>query len=380
MRGVVAVVLVGIMVSSPAGADTPDPAVDLRHQMIEAVASAPGFTVTVAEGPASEAVVKVGHQGSVGLLNEAGTGQVQFVGTRKVIFLKGGPAFRRSLGRADARVLGRRWLALPTGDPKGLGYGGKFDGSAPAARAFAGLVSLRRVIAEMLNPQLAPVSLGERVVSGVALQGIQVGDAQVWATVETPLRIVSFTSLGAAGLVTDWGQEPAVTPPRRSVPVRKLPSHRVHRDHRGSHRHRRHQHYRDRGVQVGVGANGVTVGDPARRVRRLLGRPDSLEIGRNTFGAFRMWHYSQRFHVDLRDGRVVGVSVQSRRMRTAQGIGVGSTVAQVQRAYDPVCAQVAHDGDVCTLGDLLPGAVVTTLRASPGSRRISEVTVVRITD
>ncbi|MFN8125707.1 MAG: hypothetical protein U0R64_04275 [Candidatus Nanopelagicales bacterium] len=380
MGRVLAAVVAGclVLVATPAAAESPHQAPEVqRRSMIDAVRSTPGFTLNVDQGSGSSAVIHVSRRGSTGVLTSHTTGPLLFIATKGAVYLQGGPRFRHCLGAPNARTLGNRWLRLRAGDQRGLGYGGRYNGSVLAARAFQGLTSVRRLLTRLLSQASPVVDRGRSHVAGLPLRRIRVGRTSVWATDSGPLRLVSFRSAGFSGVITRWGVATRVRPPSHFLRAGRLPSARMKRQPvHGKPLARRS--YPDRGLVVGSGANGIRLGASGREVRMVLGPPGARKRGRNTFGPYRVWRYHQGFHVYLKAGRVVALSLQSATMQTRGGIGVGSTLAELRRAYDAECDTERSGAVLCTVGVLLPGDVVTSFRVPPGGHRIDLVTVVRV--
>ena len=95
-------------------------------------------------------------------------------------------------------------------------------------------------------------------------------------------------------------------------------------------------------IVPGVSIDGVRIGQSADQVRRVLGAPPHTAKGRE--GLVR-WDYTAHNHltVDLVNGKVVSVSVamipgQGRALdHTTEGIGLGSKVSAVEKAYPGHC-------------------------------------------
>ena len=112
---------------------------------------------------------------------------------------------------------------------------------------------------------------------------------------------------------------------------------------------------------------GAKLGMTQERVKQKLGRPDGRSYATSPIGNFR--------YVTLRYGRtkisfdgtkpssrVINLFTRSRLQRTASGIGVGSTRAQVKRRLPGVTCKVEYGVNHCYLGDFRPGERVTDFR------------------
>jgi hypothetical protein len=82
-------------------------------------------------------------------------------------------------------------------------------------------------------------------------------------------------------------------------------------------------------IVVGKSVAGVKLGMTKKMVRKALGKPD--EVSKINAGA---WNYTKpKLRVGFRKGRVTVLLTWDRKQKTGKGIGMGSTVEQVQAAY-----------------------------------------------
>ncbi len=130
------------------------------------------------------------------------------------------------------------------------------------------------------------------------------------------------------------------------------------------------------------GMLGVELGDSVTEVRDRLGAPDGIRFQENEIiGRQRLYFYGRTvvgFNGDDRDATVIFLSTRARRERLANGIGVGSTKAEVMRRVRNVKCPV-EEAFHCYLGRFEPGRRVTDFRF--GRRgRVNEITVGRVID
>jgi hypothetical protein len=110
-------------------------------------------------------------------------------------------------------------------------------------------------------------------------------------------------------------------------------------------------------------------------VRGVLGEPGSITRGRNEFGPYRVFHYF-RLEVTFQGNQnATAIKTWRKRERTASGIGVGSTKAELRDRVGGLHC----DGRVCWQGRLRAGARVTVFRLST-TDRISSVSVAFVID
>lgn len=133
----------------------------------------------------------------------------------------------------------------------------------------------------------------------------------------------------------------------------------------------------DHRVRPGEGAGGVRLGMSEAQVIKVLGRPQRRHALRTAQGAFvdLSWPGIRVRRWEGAGGRVIHVEVTDRGIRMPNGIGVGSTAADV-RAGLPTAA-CASGAAECTLGEPLPGNTVTTLRMGAAGR-VTHVSVQRV--
>ena len=119
---------------------------------------------------------------------------------------------------------------------------------------------------------------------------------------------------------------------------------------------------------------GVSIALSQAKVRAILGKPSKVVRGRNAFGRYVEYRY-RGLVLDFQGGNPLSsISTIRRTERTRRGIGVGSTRRAVRRRVRGArCGRT-----LCTVGQLLPGRIVTTFYLRRGIVR--RVSIARVLD
>jgi hypothetical protein len=126
------------------------------------------------------------------------------------------------------------------------------------------------------------------------------------------------------------------------------------------------------------GIDGVKLGQTAKKVRQIAGKPVRVVRGSNEIGSYTEYRY-RGLTVNFFGGpRVTAVSTRSRTQRTAGGIGVGSTEAELATAIPAVTCETFGAFRSCTLGTQEPGRRVTAFDLRNG--KVSRVLVSFVID
>lgn len=126
------------------------------------------------------------------------------------------------------------------------------------------------------------------------------------------------------------------------------------------------------------GIAGVSLGMSQARVRAVLGPPVRVVRGSNVFGRYTEFRYRGLSVAFQGDTAATGIDTTRRRERTATGVGVGSTEAQVRRGVRGVRCRTELGRRHCFVGRFLPGRRVTDFRLRRG--RVVSITVALVLD
>ncbi|HEX6662943.1 MAG TPA: hypothetical protein VF025_04665 [Gaiellaceae bacterium] len=131
-------------------------------------------------------------------------------------------------------------------------------------------------------------------------------------------------------------------------------------------------------IVVQHGVAGATLHMTKAQVRARVGAPTRVRTGRNDFGRYTEFVYSN-VTVSFQSGaRATAFRVSTHAERTADGIGVGSTEAAVKAGIAHVTCRTESGFRHCFVGRFLPGRVVTDFRIRNG--RVRSITIGYVLD
>lgn len=121
------------------------------------------------------------------------------------------------------------------------------------------------------------------------------------------------------------------------------------------------------------GIAGVKIGMTQAKVRSVLGAPKSIKHGSNDFGKYTLLKYGGLRALFQGNAVLTDVSTTRASDRTASGIGVGSSEAQVKAKVKGVKCKTDSGFRHCYLGKLTAGHRVTDFAIKRG--KVSRVDV-----
>jgi len=109
-------------------------------------------------------------------------------------------------------------------------------------------------------------------------------------------------------------------------------------------------------IQLELGIAGARLNNTKAQVKTALGEPKRVRNGTNDFGNFTEFLYVGKIRVIFQSGnRVTSVETRGLGDRTARGVGVRSTLAQVQNRIQGVNCEPIPGGRLCQRGLAEPG-------------------------
>ena len=115
-------------------------------------------------------------------------------------------------------------------------------------------------------------------------------------------------------------------------------------------------------------------------VRAKKGDPRRVEHGTNDFGPYTIFRYGRLWVVFQGNAGATAVSTRRPGQQTAEGIGVGSTEAELRATYSVRCRTEAGTFRHCWTGRFRPGRRVTDYRITLSTRLVKRVTVAYVID
>ncbi|MGZ8687444.1 MAG: hypothetical protein ACXWZP_03355 [Gaiellaceae bacterium] len=128
--------------------------------------------------------------------------------------------------------------------------------------------------------------------------------------------------------------------------------------------------------QQGIG--GIRLGMTKQAVQAKLGMPGAVRTGSNEIGSYTTFVFSA-FEVTFFAGaKATSVTTRSAKQRTARGVGVGSTAAEVAASVPRVRCVTESSYRHCYVGTWMPGKKVSDFAIRNG--RVSRVSIGYVID
>jgi hypothetical protein len=127
-------------------------------------------------------------------------------------------------------------------------------------------------------------------------------------------------------------------------------------------------------IQIDHGISGVRISNTRAQVRASLGAPAKQKTGSNDFGRYVQYTYKEGIVVTFQgEDRVSSISTSGLGDRTAKGVGVGSTEAEVKSGVPGVKCETIAASRSCHTGKFTAGKKITDFSIVNGV--VSGVTV-----
>lgn len=129
--------------------------------------------------------------------------------------------------------------------------------------------------------------------------------------------------------------------------------------------------------------SGVRYGASEAAVLKILGKPAKKETTLNDFGKLHVWTFKEGAMVSFRPDRknkfrAVQITTKDPTEKTASGVGVGSTEAEVKKGVSKVKCETVVGSRTCHVGTFRAGHVTTDFQIDKG--KVSLVTLGLVVD
>lgn len=128
---------------------------------------------------------------------------------------------------------------------------------------------------------------------------------------------------------------------------------------------------------------GVKLGMTRAQVEAKLGKPSAvLKPKSEILGDYFELRYGLTY-VSVTpgdEGGVFDISTTSKKQRTADGVGVGTSEKVLKQRVKNVKCEVGRDFRICSVGTFRPGRTVTTFRMNRQTKKVTVIQLGRVID